>query len=229
MDLMPNKTILCFAAHPDDLEYSCTGLLARLIPAGYEAVYVVATAGENGFKTDGVPSEERVRVRMEEQRAAARALGVEEVVFLGHRDGFLTYTEALREDLVRLIRQYEPELVLSFDPANRTFDNLNLFHRDHRVLAEAVFDACFAAKNRFMYPGTPHWVKKLYLFGTDRPDHFEDISDFIDRKLEILALHASQFADFSIVEDYIRNEHSKRTNDYRHSEAYRVVEVKRVV
>jgi LmbE family N-acetylglucosaminyl deacetylase len=226
---MNKPLILCFAAHADDLEYSCTGLLSRLIPEGYEAVYVVATAGENGFKSDGVPVDDRIRIRQEEQRAAARAIGVEEVVFLGHRDGFLTYTEELRAEIVGLIRKYEPELILSFDPANRTFENLNLFHRDHRVLAEAVFDACFAAKNRFMYPGKPHRVKKLYLFGTDRPDHFEDITEFIDRKLEILALHASQFADFSIVEDYIRNVHSKRTDEYRHCEAYRVVEVKRVV
>ena len=220
------KTVICFAAHPDDLEYSCTGILHRLIREGYRAVYVIATSGENGFKEDNVPRETRVRIRQEEQRAAARALGVEDVVFLGHRDGFLVYTEDLRAELVRLIRRFQPELVFSFDPANRTFENLHLFHRDHRVLAEAVFDACFAAKNRFMIPGEIHRAKMIYFFGSHRPDHFEDITDFIDRKVEILALHASQFADFSIVENYIRNEHSRRTDEFVHSETFRVIEVK---
>lgn len=222
-------SILCFAAHPDDLEYSCTGALHRLLAEGHTAAYVIATNGENGFKEDGVPREERVRIRREEQLAAARAIGVEDVVFLDHRDGFLEYSDALRRRLVDLIRAFRPELVFSFDPANRTFENLHLFHRDHRVVAEVVFDACFAAKNRFMYPGEPHRVQKLYLFGSAEPNHFEDITAFIDRKIEILALHTSQFADFSIVDDYIRNEHSRQTREFAHCEAFRVIEVKRVV
>lgn len=223
------KRILCFAAHPDDLEFTCTGRVSRLIAEGYEAVYVIATNGENGFGNSGTPREERVRIRDREQRAAARAVGVKEVIFLHHRDGFLEYTEDLRRDLAALLKQFRPELVFSFDPANRAFDRLNLYHRDHRVMAEAVFDACFAAKNRFMYPGEAHKVEKICFFGTDQPNDFEDITDFIDRKLEILANHASQFPDFSRIVDYVKDIHSRRTEKFEHSEAYRVIEVIQVV
>jgi len=223
------KKILCFAAHPDDLEFTCTGLLSRFLRDGYEAVYVIATNGENGFKDTGIPRTERIRIREEEQRAAAGALGVEEVVFMHHQDGFLEYSEALRRDLTAILKKHRPEMVFSFDPANRSFETLNLFHRDHRIMAEAVFDACFAAKNRFMYPGERHRVKKIYFFGTDRPNHFEDITDFIDRKLEILAHHASQFPDFSRIVDYVKNVQSRRTEKFKHAEAYRVIEVIQVV
>ena len=111
------KRLLCFGAHPDDLEFSCTGRVSRLISEGYEAVYVIATNGENGFGSNDIPREERVRIREREQRAAARAVGVKEVIFLHHRDGFLEYTEDLRRDLAMLLKKFKPELVFSFDPA----------------------------------------------------------------------------------------------------------------
>ena len=73
---------------------------------------------------------------------------------------------------------------------------MNLFHPDHRVLAKLVFDACFFAKNHFISAGEPHRVTKIYFFGTDKPNYFEDITSLIDYKLELLACHHSQFPDF---------------------------------
>lgn len=190
---------------------------------------MIATTGENGFRETGVPRERRIAVRAAEQRAAAAALGVEEVVFLGYRDGFLRYTEGLRRRLVTLLRRYRPALVFSFDPGNQRFDSLQLFHRDHRVLARAVFDACFAAKNPWLYPGEPHRVEKLFLFGTDRPNHEEDITPFMERKLEILRCHASQFRDFDRVARFVREELSRRSSRYRWSEVFRVVEGRQIL
>ena len=223
------KSIVGFAAHPDDLEFTCTGTLSKMKKSGYEINYVVVTNGENGFKADSkFGPKERIEIRIREQLEVARKLGVNEVVFLEYSDGFLTYTEELRGKLVGIIKKYQPEIIFSFDPANRNYDNLNLFHRDHRVLAEAVFDACFAAKNKLMYPGKPHQIGKIYFYGSNQPNYFEDITSTINYKLELLACHQSQFPDFMKVADYIKNTLSKETDKYEYSEAFRIMEIEQL-
>ncbi len=222
-------TIVCFAAHPDDLEFTCTGTLSKYIERGYSIIYVIVTNGENGFKEDNkLTPEKRSAIRRAEQMEVGRLLGVTEILFLGYRDGFLEYTEKLKSELVAIIKKYRPEIVFSFDPSNRDFDNLNVLHRDHRVLSEAVFDACFAAKNALMYPGERHKVNKLYFFASNRPNHYEDISDRIELKLTLLACHKSQFPDFSKVAVYIKEKVSRNADAYQYSEAFRVISVEQV-
>jgi LmbE family N-acetylglucosaminyl deacetylase len=223
------KSIVGFAAHPDDLEFTSTGTLSKMKKSGYEINYVIVTNGENGFKKESKwEPKERIEIRLREQLEVARKLGVNEVVFLDYSDGFLTYSDELRSQLVGIIKKYQPQIIFSFDPANREFDNLNLFHRDHRVLSEVVFDACFAAKNKHMYPGKPHQIEKIYFYGTNQPNHFEDITKSIDFKLELLACHQSQFPDFKKVADFVKNKLSKGTKKYKYSEAFRVMEVEQL-
>ena len=83
-----SKTILCFAAHPDDIEFSCTITLYQMIQQGYEVIYIILTNGESGFKAGILPPEERAAVRRQEQLVAAEMLGVKECIFLDYRDGF---------------------------------------------------------------------------------------------------------------------------------------------
>jgi len=224
-----NKTIIAFAAHPDDLEFTCTGTLSKIKNHGYDIIYVVVTKGENGFKFDNnISPEERASIRVKEQLLVAEKLGVKEVIFLEYIDGFLEYTEELRTQLVEIIKKNKPEIVFSFDPANRDYNNLNLLHRDHRIISEAVYDACFAAKNLHMYPGERHQIKKIYFFGSNKPNYFEDITNQINLKLELLACHKSQFPDFSKVENYIKTIVSKETDKYEYSEAFRILEVEQI-
>ncbi len=222
------KTILCFAAHPDDLEFSCTGILYKFLKDGYEAIFVILTNGENGFKAKSDSREERVETRKKEQLEVAKKMRLKDVIFLDKKDGFLEYDEDLRRSLVQIIKKYRPEIIFSFDPANNEFDSLNLFHRDHRTAAIAVFDACFAAKNNLMYPGSQHKVEKIYFFATNKPNHFEDISDLIEFKLELLRCHKSQFPDFSKVEKYLKERVSVRHGSYQYCEAFRVIEVRQL-
>ena len=220
------KTIIGFAAHPDDLEFSCTATMKKYRDQGYRIIYVIITNGENGFKAEPkLSARERVEIRKKEQLEVADILGVEKVYFLDYRDGFLEYSEKLRAQLVKILKEYRPEIVFSFDPANKSFSSLNLLHRDHRVVAEVVFDACFAAKNQLMYPGERHQVEKIFFFASDKPDHFEDITGLIDFKLELLACHKSQFPDFSVIDRYIREKVSAQTEKYKYSEAFRLLEV----
>jgi LmbE family N-acetylglucosaminyl deacetylase len=222
------RAVLAVGAHPDDIEFSCTGLLMKLIERGYEVYYVVATNGENGFKVGSKPRKQRITIRHMEQFSAAQKLGVKKVFFLGYKDGFLANNDELRKKLVRIIKNVKPEIIFSFDPANRTYENINLQHRDHRNIGKAVFDAVFAAKNKYMYPGKPHKVDYFYFFGAAVPDYFEDISGYINKKLEILKEHKSQFSDFSKVENWVRNYLSKFTRKYKYSEAFRVIKVEQI-
>jgi LmbE family N-acetylglucosaminyl deacetylase len=224
------RDLVCFGAHADDVEFGCLGTVIKLLAQGWRGRFVVITNGENGFKIGGpdVPREERIRVRKEEQLEVAGRLGLEEVIFLDYPDGFLAYHEELRRRLVEILKRVRPERVFSFDPANQEYDNINLFHRDHRTAAQVVFDACFAAKNLWLYPGEPHRVEEIHFFGSHRPNHFVDISDVVERKLELLACHRSQFPDFSRVEKLVRERLSPPHDGYAHAEAFRVLHVEQV-
>jgi N,N'-diacetylchitobiose non-reducing end deacetylase len=222
------KAVLAIGAHPDDIEFSCTGSLLKLQNQGYDIYMAVVTDGRNGFKAKHKPVEERVKIRKKEQLKVAELMGCKKIFFLNYKDGFLEYTEKLRKKLVAIIKSVKPQIIFSFDPSNQTYENINLLHRDHRIVAVSVFDAVFAAKNRYMYKGKPHQVNFLYLFGSHKPDYFEDISELIDKKLEILSSHKSQFSDFTKTSEWVRNYLSKFSPDYQYSEAFRLVEVKQI-
>ncbi|MBD3223364.1 MAG: hypothetical protein GF313_01435 [Caldithrix sp.] len=222
------KTFLCIGAHPDDIEFSCTATAYRLIQQGYKGRFVIMTNGENGFKADHVPREERVAIRKEEQMEVARLMGIDDVILLDYQDGFLQYTEELRRQITTIIKDHRPQIVFSFDPANQEFDDINLFHRDHRVAAQVVFDACFAAKNLWMYPGDSHRVSQLYFYGSNKPNHYEDITDLIDQKMEWLTCHKSQFPDVTKLERFIKDELSSGHPVYRYSEAFRVMPIRQI-
>jgi LmbE family N-acetylglucosaminyl deacetylase len=223
------KNILCFAAHPDDLEFSCIGTLKKMSDHGFHLIYVIITNGENGFKLANKNKVERVKIRKQEQITAAKELKVKKVLFLDYRDGFLKYTEKLRKQLVLLIQKYKPEIVFSFDPANNSFDSLNLYHRDHRITAEVVFDAMFAAKNKYIYSESAHRVKEIYFYASQKPNHIEDITELIEFKLKVLKCFKSQFSDYNRVADYVKNEISKRSDKYEYSEVFRKLKVRQIL
>jgi LmbE family N-acetylglucosaminyl deacetylase len=222
------RNLICFGAHADDIEFGCMGTVIKLLREGFAVRFVILTNGENGFKMGKASREERVRIRKEEQLDVGRRLGLEEIIFLDNPDGFLEYSEELRRRIAGILKQYRPEKVFSFDPANQDFDNINLFHRDHRIAAQVVFDACFAAKNLWMYPGEAHRVDKIYFFGSHRPNYFVDIQDVIDKKLELLSCHRSQFPDFSKVEKFIRERMSRSQGEFTCAESFRVLEVEQL-
>ena len=223
------KNILCFAAHPDDLEFSCIGTLKKMSEKGYSLIYVIITNGENGFKQENKGKKERIEIRKNEQESAARELNVKEVIFLDYRDGFLEYSENLRKQLAQIIQKYKPDIVFSFDPANTTFDSLNLYHRDHRITAEVVFDAMFAAKNKYIYSNNSHMVDEIYFYASQNPNHVENITDLIEFKINILKIFQSQFSDFEKVENYVTNEISKKSSKFKYSEVFRKLKVRQIL
>jgi LmbE family N-acetylglucosaminyl deacetylase len=146
-------------------------------------------------------------LREQEQRAACRVLGVEEVVFLGYPDGVLEPTIALRRDLTRLIRRHRPAAVLCGDPSVRFYGSTYINHPDHRAAAQVALDAVFpSAETRFIFPElldeglAPHKVAAVFLHGSEKADTFVDIAEVLDVKLAALREHRSQMGDWDPTE-----------------------------
>jgi len=221
------KCLLAIGAHPDDLEFGCSVTVRNLIKEGYDAYYVIITNGENGCKKKVKTVQERINIRKNEQLDAAKKIGVKKVYFFGEKDGFLEYKESIRKKLTLLIKTLKPEIVFSFDPANLDFTSINLFHRDHRTTGLLAFDSVFAAKNEFIYPhkNGAHKVEKMYLFVTNSPNYFLDITDDINFKLDVLSSYKSQFPNFSNFASFFKENLSRHHPDYEFSEAFRVLEI----
>lgn len=222
-----SKVILSVSAHPDDIEFAIGGTMFKFSEQGYEIYFVVATNGENGFKIGHKPRNERIKIRHNEQLKAAKLLGVKKVFFLNYRDGYLVNNDKLREELVNIIKKVKPDIITTFDPANKSFESINLNHRDHRAIGEAVFDAVFAARNRYMFPGESVAVKYFYFFGSDKPNYFENITNYIDKKISLIEAHRSQWDEKKNMESWVKTHLSNYTKKYKYSERFRIVEIKK--
>ena len=196
---LPSKQaqVMVVIPHPDDAESRMAGTVARWAREGKGIIYVVCTNGDKGTNDPNMKPEELARVREQEQLAAAELLGVREVVFLGHPDQSLEDTPEFRKELVRLIRKYRPETVVTVDPYRRYID-----HRDHRMTARVTLDAvCPYAASAHSYPDLleqglrPHRVKEILFCGTGDPNHYIDIADTLDVKIAALRCHRSQVGD----------------------------------
>ncbi len=184
---------LFVAAHPDDLEYGLAGVAARWTGQHKQVVYVLATAGEAGIDT--VAPQEAGPLREQEERDGAAEVGVEVVEFLGHADGTLEPTVALRRDLARSIRRHRPEVVVTMTWAERPgWGGLN--HADHRATGIAALDAVRDAGNRWVFPelrdeGLEPWsgVRFALVHGAPEPTRSVDVTGHLDAAVRSLEAH----------------------------------------
>jgi LmbE family N-acetylglucosaminyl deacetylase len=197
----PQRAIV-IAAHPDDIEFVVAGTVARWRQAGTAVRYVLVTSGDAGSHEPDMTREKLARIREAEQRAAARVVGVDEVVFLGYHDGEVEPTLALRRDLVREIRRFKPDAVVCFDPTMLFAGNEYINHPDHRAVGQAALDAVApAAAMPLVFPELrdeglePHKVREVLVASNPDPDTWIDITDTTELKIQALRQHASQFPD----------------------------------
>jgi LmbE family N-acetylglucosaminyl deacetylase len=190
---------LVIVAHPDDAEFTMAGTVALWTRAGCHVNYVVCTDGNAGSHEPGMTREKLADIRRSEQRAACAKLGVQEVLFLGYDDGQLEPSLELRRELVRAIRRYRPEVVLTSDPTRLLAGDNYINHPDHRAAGQAALDAIApAAAMPLLWPdvGKPHRVHQVYIYGNDQSNVWVDISETIDLKIAALQEHASQMEDW---------------------------------
>jgi LmbE family N-acetylglucosaminyl deacetylase len=203
---------LVIVAHPDDADFGVAATMAKWVREGTVARLVCCTSGDAGADDAHTDPLELGRRREEEQRAAARVVGYEGVDFLHRPDGALDNDLALREQLVRIIRQFKPDAVLSMDPTVIIHKRGFVQHVDHRMAGLAAVDAVYpASRNAMAFPHLvldeglePHTVKQLYLFFTDNPNAWVDVTDTIDVKIAALREHVSQLRKPEELEGMLR-------------------------
>lgn len=203
--------VLVVTAHPDDVDFGASGTVAGLVSDGAQVTYCIVTDGDAGGFDPSVPRSEIPGIRRAEQRAAAAAVGVSDVRFLGYRDGELTVSHDLRRDITRVIRQVRPERVLTMSP-ERNWERIGASHPDHMAAAEATVQAIYPdARNPFAHPtlladeGLQDWVvPELWMFGSPTPNTFVDVTDHLPAKMAALRAHDSQVAHLEDLEAMIR-------------------------
>lgn len=232
-NLTTPKTVLAVFAHPDDMDFSSAGTIAKWAKKGAEITYLVCTDGSKGSDDAKATPRKLALIRRKEQLEAANMLGVQDVIFLNHRDGELVVDLKLKEEISKVIRRKKPDLVITLDPAflystKRGFVN----HPDHRAAGQAAVDSVFPlARDRLNFPRhekaglAPHKTKFLLLVSLDDPEHFEDVSSVFERKIKALYAHKSQTS--SQVEKRIRDRASNTGKKIgtRYAEGFKLIKL----
>lgn len=208
------KVVLGIAAHPDDLDYYAGGAMATFARQGAQVYYLVLTDGSKGTTDRTIIPEQLRDMRRDEERKAANILGVTQVFFCDFPDGELQNTLEVKREIVKIIRQTKPDVVVTLDPtiiysAKTGFIN----HPDHRAAGQATMDAAYPlARDHMSFADLltegyePHNTATLLLSTLDaiEPTFAVDISDTLELKYQALAAHASQLNVQNMKEDIKR-------------------------
>ena len=222
-----NERVMVVTAHPDDSEFGAGGTVAKLTREGREVTYVIVTNGNKGSGDRTMTPERLAAIREEEQRNAARVLGVETVDFLGFPDCEVENTRETRLAVTAAIRRHRPDLMIVQNP-NRT-RNLGASHRDHRITAGIALDCVYPlARDHMAFPELiaqglePHKVKEIWQMWWQDPPVVIDITETMDLKLKALACHVSQLPDMAAVEKRVRERGAElgKPKGYGYAEAF---------
>ena len=225
------ESAMVIVAHPDDIEFSCAGTMARWAKAGSRICYVLCTSGDVGIADPGMTRARATEIREAEARAAAEITGVTNIVFLREPDGMLSPTLELRKKLVREIRRFRPEVVMCSDPTVLYAGSDYINHPDHRAAGQAAIDATFpAAGQPNLYEELAeeglkaHKPRKLFVNGWNQTDLYVKIDDTIDIKIAALRAHVSQMRGWD-PEPMIRqwSAESAKGKEMSYAESFRVV------
>jgi LmbE family N-acetylglucosaminyl deacetylase len=229
------KIVLGVAAHPDDLDFGAGGTMAAFARAGAKVYYLVLTDGGKG-SSDRTMTPERLRdLRREEQRHAADILGLQEVFFCDYPDGALENTQDVKREVVKVIRQVKPDVVVTLDPTEVYSVAAGLVnHPDHRAAGQAALDALYPlARDHMTFPELleqglePHNVPTVLLirFAQEHTNYATDITDVFDVKMQAMAAHASQFGDQERLDAWVRGHAAEAGKQYGYTYAEAFVRI----
>ncbi len=187
--------ILAIGVHPDDVELGCSGTLMKQIDAGYKVGILDLTKGELGTRGTA-------KLRMKEVESSSKILGVKVRENLGFEDGFFVNDKAHQLELIKIIRKYQPAVVIS----NAKYDR----HPDHGRSAQLTYDACFLSglskietklkgekQKAFRPKALYHYIQAIHA----EPDFVVDITKYFDRKQQAILAFKSQFFNPNSTED----------------------------
>jgi len=206
------RTYMFIGAHPDDADIDFGGTALLLKELGHYIVFVSVTDGSAGHQSLG--REEVAARRRKEAEKVAHHLGVAYVV-MDTPDGELVPDLATRHKLIQVIREHQPDVIVSHRP--------NDYHPDHRATGQLTQDCSFLLTVPLICPAVPALRKNPYIFYIQdgftrpnelRPDILIDIGSVIDRKMQSLALHESQIFEWLPYINRFEDKTPKPTDDY---------------
>jgi len=218
-------------AHPDDAEFSSAGTITKLAREGKRTIIIQVTSGDRGTTDRSLTPDQLAAMREAEEEEAARRMGVDEVIFLREPDGHVMPDIALREKIVRMIRTYQPDVLITHDPF-RPY----ALHPDHRAVGQAAHDAVYPlARDHLYFPDhlaagiEPHKTAEIWYFGSEVPDVFIDITDTFDNKIHALKAHVSQVGSGDTLDQRLRERSRELAKDqpFELAEAYKSVRMNR--
>lgn len=203
--------VLGVFAHPDDPEFFAGGTFAKWAADGADITFLIATSGDKGSADPDMTHERLAVIREAEEREAAAALGVKDVIFLRYKDGELFPTLELRRDITRMIRLKKPDVVVTLDPT-RWYSSRGINHPDHRAIGAATLEAVFpTARDRLNFLEherdeglDTHKVSAVYIAGAVEPTLTVDVTDAVERQIASLRAHKTQIADMDKMAENIR-------------------------
>jgi LmbE family N-acetylglucosaminyl deacetylase len=224
------KVVLGVAAHPDDLDFYAGGAMAAFAKQGAAVYYLVLTDGGKGTGDRSMQPETLRDLRRDEQHKAAKILGVKDVSFRDYPDGALENSLAVKREIVKVIRQVQPDVVVTFDPTvSYVVQDGLLNHPDHSAAGPATLDAVYPlARDHLSFPDLlaegyePHATSTVLLINLGQPSTFAvDITDTLNAKFEALGEHASQFT-LQKMKDAVRQQAAKagKPHGYTYAEPF---------
>ena len=236
-DKLPTpERVLVVAAHPDDIEFGAAGTVARWVTEGATVRYLLVTRGDKGSDDPATDMAALAEVREREQRSAATEIGVDGVEFLDEPDGQVEPSLRLRERITRAIRSFRPEVVMTHDPTVLFVNNEWVNHPDHRAVGQVTVDAVFPTARdplnfrEHLEAGLEAWkVAELFLWSTNEANQLVDIGATMERKIDALRHHGSQFRSFDEIARWVRrrSEELGERAGYHAAEGFRRVTLAR--
>ncbi len=198
--------VLGIGAHPDDLDFGASGTFAKWVKEGADCYYLICTDGSKGSDDPTMTGSKLTLLRAEEQRQAAKILGLKGVFFLKNKDTQLVADLKLKKEIVKVIRKVKPDIVVTLDPNfiySKQRGSIN--HTDHRAVGLAALDAVYPlARDRLTFKELekeglkPHKVPIVYLTSFEDANEIVDISDTIELKLKALLAHKTQIKEANL-------------------------------
>ena len=224
---------LVVAAHPDDIEFGCAGTIAKWVSQGAKVTYCIVTDGSTGTQDRSLVGSRLSEVRKDEARRAAEVVGVDDLVWLDRRDGYVEYDLALRRDIARVFRRERPHRFLVMEVAP-TIEDRFINHPDHRAVGQASLDVTLSAGTtpghfpELLDEGLEPWrgLREVWIMGPGAKPVAVDITDTLETKLEALMCHRSQLGDdATAIAQAVREWTAElgRPHGFAHAETFRVV------
>ena len=181
--------VMAFEAHPDDIDYCCAGTLAKYKDQGHDVAIVCVTNGEVGSPV--LAKEEIAAVRKKEAKNSADVIGAE-FFWMGYPDEFLFNTDEVRLHIIDTIRQFDPDIIIAPDKDND-------YHPDHTTTGQLIWDAHVMGPvpNIKTKTDPSSKIPEIYFMDTVAgvnflPEFYIDITDYWDKKKEMVLCHQSQ-------------------------------------